>query len=262
MYRDTWTNCYSSICSINFFDQQEQRIGSGTGFKIGNYLVTNNHVYAAPGAVKVELRFVNEDGYTPKASKTITYENFTQRLLIGDYEANWDYAILNLNDPEFNLIPSLTLADSSSTRIGQKVAVMGFQFDQSNLSIKQGILSSRYIRVGVKYMQVDASVNQGNSGGPLINVDNNRVIGIVTRKHTGLTNAFDELLKSFANNIQVLQDSGRGTSMQIGGVDPVKVLIVSQTQMKQTAEELRRSANVGIGYAYELDEIKRFFDNL
>jgi hypothetical protein len=173
-------------------------------------------------------------------------------------ETSWDYAILTLEDAEFITIPSLTLSDSSTIKIGQRIAVLGFQFDQSNLSIKQGVLSSRYSRAGVKYLQVDASVNQGNSGGPLINIDNNRVVGIVTRKHTGLTNAFDNLLKSFDNNIQALQ-AALGI-MGLGGIDPVNVLIVGQSQIKITAEELRRSANVGIGYAYELDEINHFFE--
>jgi V8-like Glu-specific endopeptidase len=261
MYRDTWNNCHSSICSINFLNQQGIRIASGTGFKVSSYLVTNNHVFNATGAINVELKFVNEDGHTALASKVISYLEFQNRLQIGMPENSWDYAILNLNDNEFRTIPSLTLADSNTIQIGQKVAVLGYQFDQNNLSIKQGILSSRHTRAGVKYLQIDASVNQGNSGGPLINIDNNRVVGIVTRKHTGLTNAFDDLLKSFATNIKALQVSNQGRSVRISGIDPVEVLIISQNQMKSTAEELRRSANVGIGYAFELDEIKNFFDN-
>lgn len=259
MYRETWTNCHASICSISFLNQQGQRIGSGTGFKIGSHLVTNNHVYHAPGSTSVELRFVNEDGHSTKAAKTLSYLDFQNRLEMGLPENSWDYAILNLDDAEFNAIPSLILADSTMCQIGQRIAVLGFQFDQVNLSIKQGILSSRYVRASVKYMQIDASVNQGNSGGPLINIENNSVIGIVTRKHTGLTNAFDNLLNSFANNIQVLQASTQGVGMIIGGINPINVLITSQNQMKATALELKRSANVGIGYAYELDEIRQFF---
>lgn len=219
--------------------------------------MTNNHVYVAPGASNVELRFVNEDGHTTRVAKTISYLDFQQRLQMGLSETSWDYAILTLDDAEFNTIPSLSLSESGEIRIGQRIAVLGFQFDQTNLSIKQGILSSRYTRAGVKYLQVDASVNQGNSGGPLINIENSRVVGIVTRKHTGMTNAFDNLQESFANNIQALQ-AAQGI-MGLGGIDPIIVLIVGQNQMKITAEELRRSANVGIGYAYELDEINHFF---
>lgn len=257
MYTEIWNGTLSSICSINFLNQEGRRIGSGTGFKVRDCLVTNNHVYAASGAVAVELRFVNEDGYSTKVSKVISYVNFQDRLQAGLPEDSWDYAILRLDDAEFNTIPNLTLADSSSIRIGHHIAILGFQFEQTNLSIKQGILSSRYIRAGVKYMQIDASVNQGNSGGPLIDIKTNRVVGIVTRKHTGLTQAFDALLQSFSNNIQALQAS-QGI-MKLRGIDPVAALLASQEQMRITSEELRRAANVGIGYAYELEEINRFF---
>ena len=258
MYRDTWTNCHSSICSISFLNQAGQRIGSGTGFKVGTHLITNNHVYAAPGAERVELRFVTDDRHTTRASKTFLYLDFQNRLEFGIPESSWDLAILRLNDAEFQTIPALSLADSDAIRIGHRIAVLGFQFEQTNLSIKQGILSSRYERAGVKYLQVDASVNQGNSGGPLINADNNRVIGIVTRKHTGLTDAFDQLLQSFDANIKMFKDS-QGM-MGLFGFDPIKAFVASQSQMRATAAELQRSANVGIGYAYELDEINRFFN--
>src|SRR4051812_185737 len=123
MYRDTWNNCHSSVCSISFENQEGRRIGSGTGFKIGNHLVTNNHVYAAHGAEFVNLSFVHEDGFSIRATKMLSYDDFRYRLQLGMPESSWDYAILNLDDPEFSTIPSLTLADSSTIRIGQSIAV-------------------------------------------------------------------------------------------------------------------------------------------
>lgn len=260
MYKQTWQDCQKSICSISFFNSTHQKMGSGTGFKVNNYLVTNNHVFAAVGAVTVNLRFVEIDGNSTLAEKNMTYAEFQSKLETGMPESSWDFAIIKLDDAEFKNIPSLTLSNSSSIEVGHDIAVLGFQFEQTNLSIKKGILSSKYTRAGVNYMQVDVSVNHGNSGGPLIDVENNTVVGIVTRKHTGLTQAFDNLLQSFDNNITAL-NAAKGI-MGLGGVDPVKVLIVSQNQMKITAFEIRRSANVGIGYAYELQHIKDFFDHL
>jgi S1-C subfamily serine protease len=260
MYREIWGKCYSSICSISFNNAQGQRISSGTGFKVGPYLITNNHVFHAPGSSTVELRFVKNDGHSLNANKVISYSDFQNRLKSGSPESNWDYAMISLNDLEFSNIPSLELNHSNSISIGQRVAVLGFQFEQNHLSINQGILSSRYIRACVKYMQINASVNQGNSGGPLINPDNNTVVGIVTRKHTGLSEAFDDLIASFDDNIKVLSSAKAG--IQIGGVDPVKMSLIVQQQMKITTNAIKRSANVGIGYAYELDEIIDFFNHL
>lgn len=260
MYRDTWVNCHSSVCSISFFNQSGQKIGSGTGFKVNSYLVTNNHVFVAPGAYTVELRFVNADGYSIRQSKTLSYTEWSSRIVDGMPESSWDFAILRLDDTEFSTIPSLTLSNSSTVPIGNKIAVLGFQFEQNNLSIKQGVLSSKFTNVGVKYMQLDASINHGNSGGPLINVENNRVIGIVTRKHTGLTQAFDNLINSFDNNITALNAAKGG--VRLSGIDPIEVLMISQSQMQTTAREIKRSSNVGIGYAYELDKINDFFQHI
>jgi hypothetical protein len=261
MYKDTWSNCYSSICSISFLNQASEKIGSGTGFKIGDFLITNNHVFVAPGAVLVELRFVCQDGHTTNVSKNMSYKDFQSRLQIGMPESSWDFAILSLDDKEFSSIPSLILSNSETVPIGNKIAILGYQFDQINLSIKQGVLSSRYTRAGVKYMQIDSSVNHGNSGGPLINIENNQVIGIITRKHTGLTKAFDDLIKSFDNNITAL-NAAKGIMTMSGNVDPVQALIATQSQLKITAKEIQRSSNVGIGYAYELDQINDYFKNL
>jgi hypothetical protein len=259
MYNNSWQKCHHSICSISFLNALGQKIGSGTGFKIKDYLITNNHVYVAPGSSSVELRFVSVDGFSTTASKIIPYLEFQSKLVDCLPEDSWDFAILAIDYPEFDTIPSLELEESKSIKIGDSIAILGFQFDQINLSIKSGILSSRYARAGVKYMQLDASVNQGNSGGPLIDVKTNKVVGIVTRKHTGLTEAFDDLLKSFDGNIHVLQRSMSHGGISVAGVNPMNVLVVSQHQMKFASMELRRSANVGIGFAYELDKILEYF---
>ena len=139
---------------------------------------------------------------------------------------------------------------------------MGFQFDQPNLSLHSGILSSRFTNVDVKYLQLDASVNQGNSGGPLIDPKTSEVIGIITRKMTGLTKQFDELLKSFSENIRVLEEAKKGGSIEMFGIDPIDFFKVSQIQMAKISVEIRRSANVGVGYAYELEKVRTSLNSL
>lgn len=54
-------------------------------------------------------------------------------------------------------------------------------------------------------IQLDASVNNGNSGGPLVDLNTKKVVGIVTRKDTGLYKQFDDLIASFDTNIEVLK---------------------------------------------------------
>jgi len=255
MYRDLWQNIHKSVCSITFL-KNDERIASGTGFKVNNKLVTNYHVIQVPTATHVQLRFVNEDGYTDSASKIMPLNQFLTKLADSMPMDSWDYAILDLDWSEFTSIPSLNLCVIDEFAIGQSVALFGYQFDQPNLSIHSGILASRFISGGVKYLQLDASVNQGNSGGPLVNPNTSEVIGIVTRKMTGLTKQFDELLRSFEHNIQTLEQASKRGRSQMLGIDQIEGMKISQTQMAKISLEIKRSANVGIGYAYELEKVR------
>jgi len=248
-----WTQAHPAVCSLTF-SAGGTRISSGTGFKVGKRLITNNHVVQVPGATHVTLRFVGTDGYTDAASKVVTVAELEAKLLDGDPEAGWDFGIYDLSWPEFSQIPSLALAPSTTAAIGDPIAFLGFQFENPNLAIHSGILASRFVQAGVKYLQLDASVNQGNSGGPLIDPSNSLVVGIITRKATGLTKQFDQLLASFDQNIQAL--AGAQSIISVGPIDPIAALKVSQEQMKRVSLEIRRSANVGIGYAYELDKVR------
>ncbi len=262
MYRDLWKKVYKSICSIVFY-REDKRIASGTGFKVGDKLITNNHVIQVPQATDVLLRFVKEDGYTDVASKRMSLTDFQARLLDGMPENSWDYAILDFHIPEFNSVLSLRLSSQDKFAIGQSVALFGFQFDQPNLSMHTGILSSRFVKAGVKYLQLHVSVNQGNSGGPLIDPKTTEVIGVVTRKMTGLTRQFDKLLESFSENIKALEQASKsGTITMFNYIDPIDVFKVSQRQLAKISLEIKRSANVGVGYAYELEKIREGLDNL
>jgi hypothetical protein len=148
----------------------------------------------------------------------------------------------------------LTLAPSDGVKVGTPVGLLGFQFDQQNLSIHSGVIASTYVLAGVDYLQLDASVNSGNSGGPLLDLETGEVIGVVTRKATGLTKQFDQLISNFDSNIKVFE----AVQGQVGlaGIDVFKVLTITQAQLRAVATEIRRSANVGIGYAYSLRKIR------
>ena len=256
MLADLWTRTYRSICSITAFESSK-RIGSGTGFKVGNRLVTNYHVVQLPTATQFEFRFVGVDSQTDSISKVFS----TSELLASTSDSmpidSWDYIILDPDWAELAAIPSLTLASNDQLRIGQPIALFGYQFDQANLSIHSGILSSRFVVNGVKILQVDASVNQGNSGGPLVDPINSQVIGIVTRKLTGLTEEFDKLMESFARNVKVLEQSRGSVRIMVAGIDPIEALRLTQAQMARVSIEIKRAANVGVGYAYEVEKIRQ-----
>jgi len=141
------------------------RRGSGTGFIITEgRVITNNHVVAQATDITVEL----SDG------RTISAE-----LLGGDETV--DLAVLKLKQPFdiTTLIPA-TLGDSSTLEVGTIIAAVGNALDLG-ISMTTGIVSARgrmHEQINsLDLIQIDAAINHGNSGGPLVDLDGH-VVGV------------------------------------------------------------------------------------
>jgi S1-C subfamily serine protease len=239
------------------FENANGRITSGSGFKVGEFLVTNNHVIQVPSAKQILIRSVGGDGCSSALNISLGHLEFRALLVEGDPETAWDFAILRIPGPEFQALPSLEIADDDDFQIGDQIGIFGYQFEQAHLSMHMGCLASQFQRAGVHYLQLDSSVNHGNSGGPLVDVRTRKVRGIVTRKATGLTAQFESLMQSFQQNIAQLQAMQKsGVRAIVAGLDPVAAMLASQSQMQRISIEIGRSANVGIGYAYHIRKVR------
>ncbi len=141
----------------------ESSLGSGVIVSQEGHILTNHHVVAGMETIVVQLA----DGRVLAAE------------LIGTDEVT-DIAILKITAP--NLVP-LPLGDSDAVRVGQMVFAVGNPFG-FQASVTQGIISGRDRRAsadsGVEFLQTDAAVNEGNSGGPLLNL-RGEIIGINSR---------------------------------------------------------------------------------
>jgi hypothetical protein len=167
-----------------------------------------------------------------------------------------DVVFLRLNEPEFGGRYLFQFGDSDQLRVGDEVGFLGFPFQTPHLTCHIGVVSSLHRSGRVPVIQIDGSVNGGNSGGPLIELSQGRVVGVVSRAEVGfLADQFDELIRTLVGNIEFL-GRGRGGRGLVGGVDPVQGLLASQAAMLQIATNLRRSANVGIGYAFSANYIR------
>lgn len=145
--------------------------GVGTGFFIhpDGLILTCAHVVS--NAIKVWITI-------PKNGKDL----YDVQILSICFDK--DIALLKLDskdiiNPKYSIC---ILGNSDELIAGSKVVAMGYPMAQDRLKYTAGIISGRQGR----YIQTDAAINQGNSGGPLIN-DKNEVIGINTRKLSSKT---------------------------------------------------------------------------
>ena len=145
--------------------QERQSAALGSGFIIdeSGIVVTNNHVIQ--GAEDIIVR-VNGD------------EEFKAKVLGAD--PLMDIAVLQLETDE-KFIP-VSFGDSDKARIGDWVIAIGNPFGLGG-TVTSGIISARNRSIGLSryedFIQTDASINSGNSGGPLFDLEGN-VIGINT----------------------------------------------------------------------------------
>lgn len=257
MYRKIWHNCSQSVAQLNFYTDSDIKIMTLTGFKTGNFLITDEGVRKISPYDKVEIKFVDKDGYTPIARKVLKKSELNKRTIMGLNDKFLNFVVINIGFENFKKVPSLSLGTEEKMEVGLPVATMGYHVNEENLSIKQGIISSfHYSEDGNKYIQIDTSIKTGNAGSPLINVETGSIIGVVGHKLTEMSQSYRELKKIMNNNINLLKKyQGK---YNIEDIDPVQVLIANQNQIKYITKEIYRIADMGVGYAVPSMDIANF----
>ncbi len=258
MYRQIWKHTHGAICAINFYSQSNAHIATLSGFKTSHYLFTDRVVFTFSKANRVELKFVEEDGYTPRAIISISYEKFKSKSVRGLFNDSTPFAIVNIDIPELASLPGLALEESEPFQIGDPVALLGFHHECNNLNIHPGIVSSfKKCLKNKNYFQFDATVKLGNSGGPIINAGNGKVIGITSYDMMHINKAYEEIKDISDKNIEILNEAKGNLSIQ--NVDPFQAMIANQHQIKSMAKALYQSSSVRTGFALDISEVFRYF---
>lgn len=146
--------------------QLAQGFGSGVILTADGYIVTNNHVIESAQNIKVILNDKRE---------------FEAKLIGSD--PSTDLALLKVDTKD---LPFLNYGDSNSLKLGEWVLAVGNPFNLTS-TVTAGIVSARARNLGINesqmaiesFIQTDAAVNPGNSGGALVNQQGN-LVGINT----------------------------------------------------------------------------------
>lgn len=245
----------SGVLNI-ILETQNQRIGSGTGFLTEKGLVTASHVLREHSFETVLFGFSERSSGDPiRLSESDILGSISRESLQEEH----DFAVLDINEPEFEGRHRFKLVGLQDTRVGQQVLFLGYPYENRNLATHVGYASSIHRSRDTRVLQLDGSVNPSNSGGPVIDIETGDVLAYITRAQTGLLNDFDSLVQTLEQNVAVLSQERSGQVI-IGGIDPVSSLRATMAAMRQLAVNMRRSANVGIGYAYDAAHIVEALD--
>ncbi len=145
--------------------------GSGSCFylKKQNVFVTNFHVVEGFQQVSIENR---------------DKERFLVQVALINPQA--DLALL-VSEEDFSHLPELELNGTEELKIGERISVVGYPFGMP-FTVTDGTISApRQLMDGKTYIQTDAAVNPGNSGGPMFD-ENNKLIGVTVAKLTNADN--------------------------------------------------------------------------
>ncbi|MBO5892303.1 MAG: trypsin-like peptidase domain-containing protein [Oscillospiraceae bacterium] len=146
---------------------------SGSGFILTDdgYVVTNYHVIENANQVQVSLSDSKSSSYVAK--------------IVG-YDVAHDVAVLKIEATD---LPHVVLGSSNSLAVGDQITVIGNPLGELSYTQTVGYISGKDRGIStdntmINMLQTDASINSGNSGGPMFNM-NGEVVGIITAKYSG-----------------------------------------------------------------------------
>ncbi len=205
--------------------QQQEQVGTGSGVIISEdgYIVTNNHV--VKDASEIEITLNNKKSYKAK--------------LIGT-DSKMDIALLKIDADE--KLPYTAFANSDSVKIGEWVLAVGNPYNLTS-TVTAGIVSAKARNLdtsGIQsFIQTDAAVNPGNSGGALVNtrgelIGINTMISSMTGSYVGYSFAVpSNIARKIIEDIMEFGNVQRGILGVEGGElngTASKELGISQTQ--------------------------------
>lgn len=225
-----------------------QSSGSGFSFR-SNYIVITNHHVIEPHTISNEpILVVTEDGHQIPAN-----------LLSHSDKSQYDFAILELQNP----LPSgrniLNPKIMQTINRGHKIAFSGFPHGIHDLLVHEAIVSGP---ANTHAFYVDGSVNGGNSGGPIVELNSGEVIGLVTqRRFLGA-----QSLQSLGSQVSQLSQHCAGIANQgsvvIMGINFGQFANMMAQGLSAISQVIEANANSGIGIGFKIDFVNQEYDRL
>ncbi len=216
-------------------------IGSGFVVRSDGVIYTNRHVIEVPAHMKASPKIL-VGVPSPKDPDVLNYF-FAKVALVTKESTGLDFAVLKISAKRaYGSFPFMKTS-SVGSGLGQPVTVLGYPDSLSDtpvLSVTKGNVSSTSVKLqDRKYLQTDAAVNPGNSGGPMVNVKGH-AIGLVTfRKARSDNMGYALQLAELSSIAKTAIAKIRSLSPEPGPVDPkilskIDIMMASKKAQKGT----------------------------
>ncbi|MCL2362446.1 MAG: serine protease [Defluviitaleaceae bacterium] len=220
--------------------------GSGFHFIDEKTIITNYHV--------IENHITN---HAPVIAFTECKTEINLKLIAHSDKKSYDFAIFEAVTPipvgRTVLMPKI----SDSVDRGTEICFAGFPHGIDDLLVHKAYVSGPYNSVG---FYIDGSVNGGNSGGPIIDMFDGKVIGIVTQRRFLGGHALDNISNRAEDLSKYCQSLNKG-SVSIMGIDFRQFAGVMAESFVISSKIVTANSNVGIGIGFHIkfveDEIKK-----
>ncbi len=190
---------------------------SGAGFIVspGGFILTNNHVIEGTDETKLQVKLQNDE----ELSATIAHTSIER-----------DLCVLRI---ERTNLPVVQFASSEKLTSGQDVAAIGAPLGLEH-SVTRGVISALAREIeGQKYIQIDAALNEGNSGGPVIN-EQGQVIGVAVMIATEAQNVGFAIPSTAV--MQFMQANGLSFNVALGDAPAAEAATEEATEAEPPAE--------------------------
>ena len=218
-FSQAFQNIQSSVVNVLALNVQNNPISSGSGVIIGDGSLVLTCAHCIIPNTTTIARF---SGANTGQIATVVFQ-----------DQQSDIALLHFQQP---IGSSATIRSSSSVLVGHEAFVVGFPNHIDKITALSANIAGFEPDNGFDLIRLDASVNHGNSGGPLFNA-HGELIGIVNAKHGSLSNF-----------LQQIKNTQTTAMLSVGGINPIKAI-------QQLISEMQLNLNLGIGYAIPTDYI-------
>jgi len=207
----------------------------GSGFVVGpdGLVATAAHVIEGmpPQAILV----------VPADIQTFTPESAKSTIVAVDQKND---LVLLRSDASKTRKP-LQLEPTANVLVGEDALVFGFPLGNPVLTVGKGMVAAKTTRSpsDTQLLKLDASINKGNSGGPVVRISTGKVIGLASLKEGSLQERLQKLMREKPT-----------ASFSIGGNDPIELI-------KFIVQDMETNLQLGLGYAVASEHLRALLES-